>query len=120
MTGRRLSHGGQRLSSEKTPAHRAQRHGGRGVAAERQRERVLDELRDALADWRGLLRQEPGPARRALRALLTGRLVFTPGERAGEPFYAFSGEGTLGKVIEGLALPKGGVSPAGFEPALSP
>jgi site-specific DNA recombinase len=55
------------------------------------RGRVLDQLREALADWQGLLRQETGPAHQALRALLTGRLVFTPEERDGDARYTFSG-----------------------------
>jgi hypothetical protein len=71
--------------------------------------------------WRGLLRRETGPARQALRALLTGRLVFTPEERDGEAVYAFAGEGTVAPMIAGATgAATGGVSPAGFEPALPP
>src|SRR5439155_956036 len=33
-------------------------------------ERALDVMRQALTDWRGMLRQETGPARRAMQALL--------------------------------------------------
>jgi len=68
---------------------------------------VLDLLRDALADWRGLLRQETGPARQALTSLLAGRLVFTPRECPDGRFYEFEGPGTVSKVIAGLALPRG-------------
>src|SRR5262245_8082752 len=83
------------------------------VTAERQRKirrdpsrdvaQALDVMRAALTDWQGLLRQETGPARRALRALLQGRLVFTPQERGGERFYTFEGTGTITPVIAGGA-----------------
>jgi len=65
--------------------------------------RVLDELRDQLTDWQGMLRQQPGPARQALGALLQGRLIFLPEEWNGERFYTFSGEGTVTPVIAGTA-----------------
>src|SRR3989442_14396548 len=64
-------------------------------------ERALDVMRQALTDWQGMLRQETGPARRAMQALLKGRLVFTPRERDGERFYTFEGEGTISPVIAG-------------------
>ncbi len=66
-------------------------------------ERALDVMRGALTDWQGMLRQETGPARRALQALLQGRLVFTPHERDGERFYTFKGAGTITPVIAGVA-----------------
>jgi len=50
-----------------------------------------------------MLRQETGPARRAMQALLKGRLAFTPQERDGERFYTFEGEGTISPVIAGAA-----------------
>ncbi len=82
---------------------------------------VLAELRANLADWRGLLRQEAPQARPALRALLAGRLVFVPrASDDGERFYEFSGPGTLGSVVAGLALPKAVVAPTGIEPVSSP
>jgi hypothetical protein len=68
---------------------------------------VLDLLREALTDWRGLLRQKTGPARQALASLLAGRLVFTPRECADGRFYEFEGPGTISKVIAGIALPRG-------------
>jgi site-specific DNA recombinase len=74
-------------------------------------EAILDSFREQLADWRGMLRQEVPAARQALRALLGGRLVFTPRERDGARFYEFEGPGTVSKVIAGLALPTGVVSP---------
>jgi hypothetical protein len=67
-------------------------------------------MRTALTDWQGMLRQETGPARRALRALLAGRLIFTPQERDGERFYTFEGPGTIAPVIAGV-LPKAFASP---------
>jgi hypothetical protein len=71
---------------------------------------ILGELRGQLADWQGILRQEPPEARRALRALLAGRLVFTPRERDGELYYEFEGPGTISRIIKGLALPTGVVT----------
>ena len=68
---------------------------------------VLGLIRDALTDWRGLLRQEPAAARQALTGLLAGRLVFTPRECTDGRFYEFEGPGTISKVIAGLALPRG-------------
>jgi hypothetical protein len=49
-------------------------------------------------------------------ALLAGRLVFTPRGDGRKRFYEVSGPGTLDKVIAGMALPKGLVTPTGFEP----
>jgi Recombinase zinc beta ribbon domain len=51
----------------------------RQQAAQRQPVDALALMRAALTDWQGLLRQETGPARTALQALLRGRLAFTPG-----------------------------------------
>src|SRR6267378_5204862 len=56
-------------------------------------ERALAVMREALTDWQGTLKQETGPARRAMQALLKGRLVFSPQECDGERFYTFEGEG---------------------------
>jgi site-specific DNA recombinase len=74
--------------------------------------RVLDALRDQLTDWQGLLRQETGPARQALSALLAGRLIFTPKGEGHGRYYEFAGPGSLGKVVAGLALPMKMVPPA--------
>src|SRR4029453_3593348 len=52
---------------------------------------VLDLLREALADWRSLLRQGTGPARQGLPSLLAGRLVFTPRECPDGRFYESEG-----------------------------
>ena len=76
--------------------------------------RVLDELRGQLTNWQGMLRQEAPQARQALFALLAGRLIFTPKGEGRARFYEFSGPGTLSKVIAGVALSKGLVSPTGL------
>ncbi len=77
------------------------------------------ELRARLEDWRGLLCRQVGQARQILRKLLVGRLVFTPRKDASGRYYEFTGQANLGRLLEGLIFPKGRVSPAGFEPALS-
>ena len=41
--------------------------------------RALDVMREALTDWQGMLRQETGPARRAMQALLQGSGTCTLG-----------------------------------------
>jgi site-specific DNA recombinase len=75
--------------------------------------RVLAQLEERVNDWVTMLRQETAPARQALRALLTGRLCFTP-DRAG---YTFAGEGTITAVIAGaVQAATGVVAPTGFEP----
>jgi site-specific DNA recombinase len=105
---------------------REQRRGYvRTVLAERDRERAsrrdrrqrrdaLDVMRAALADWRGMLRANPGSARQALCALLGGRLLFTPQEgESGERFYSFEGPGTVSPIIAGVvaaACPKAGAA----------
>jgi len=40
---------------------------------------ALDVMREALTDWRAMLRRELPESRRVLRALLAGRLMFAPG-----------------------------------------
>jgi site-specific DNA recombinase len=91
--------------------------------------RALDQLADVepeiqsrLKDWRGMLSEDTPQARQMLRALLTGRLVFTPQPDAVE----FVGEGDLGSLFAGLIdlssadLPKALASPTGFEPVFWP
>jgi hypothetical protein len=72
--------------------------------------RALDTMRGALADWQRTLRQEPPAARQALRALLAGRLAFTPEERDGGRIYTFEGPGTVAPIIAGV-LPMPGGTP---------
>jgi hypothetical protein len=88
---------------------RVPKRGGADVAG------ILDRFRETLTDWQGMLRQEPPEARRALRALLAGRFIFTPRGDGDERYYEFEGRGTVSKVIAGLALPKTVVTPAGFD-----
>jgi site-specific DNA recombinase len=72
---------------------------------------TLDVMRAALTDWQGMLRQEPPEARHTLRALLAGRLVFTPTTG----FYTFEGPGTITprarrcrrRVCKGCGVPDG-------------
>jgi hypothetical protein len=62
-----------------------------------------------------MLRQETGPPRRAMQALLKGRLVFTSQEHDAERFFTFDGEGSISPVISGIAgLQRGVVAPTGF------
>lgn len=82
-------------------------------------QQVGQELRARLEGWRGLLCRQVGQARQILRKFLVGRPIFTPKEDASGRYYEFSGQATLGRLLEGLVLPKSRVSPAGFEPALS-
>jgi len=78
--------------------------------------KVKQDLRDRLTDWQGLLQRQPVQARQILRKLLVGRLVFTPQEDEGGRFYAFSGECSLGRVLEGVVLPKALKTPTGHQP----
>jgi site-specific DNA recombinase len=79
---------------------------------------ALGVMREALTDWQGMLQQEPQEARRALLALVTGRLLFSPSKG----FYTFAGSGTITPVIAGAvrASAKGVVAPGGFEPPFQP
>ena len=70
-------------------------------------------------DWRGLLRSHPQEARQVLRALLTSRIVFEPGEDASGRFFRFRASGSLSQALTGLACTMKVVTPAGFEPAIS-
>jgi hypothetical protein len=54
-------------------------------------EHAVSAMREALTDWQGMLHGAISEARQALRALLAGRLSFTPQEREGERFYSFEG-----------------------------
>ena len=64
-------------------------------------------------------------ARQIFRKLLIGRLTFTPDTDDTGRFFAFKGQDSLGRVLEGLVAqpthspPVQGISsPWGFEPAL--
>jgi hypothetical protein len=84
----------------------------RQQAAQRQPVDALALMRAALTDWQGLLRQETGPARTALQALLRGRLAFTPGPEG----YTFSGVGTVAPIIAGVVPNGSGAGPGRFPP----
>jgi hypothetical protein len=64
---------------------------------------VLYDLRERLADWRSLLRDEVPRARGLLKQLIVGRLDMTPHREEGS--YTFKGTGTLLPVIAG-AVPQ--------------
>ncbi len=66
---------------------------------------ALAVMREALTDWRAMLRQEAPHGRHALSALLTGRLVFAPRGEGRDRYYEFAGPGSLDRVIAGLTLP---------------
>ncbi len=75
---------------------------------------IQGELHKRLDDWRGLLTRHIAQARQILRKLLVGRLTFTPKEDANGKYYEFSGQGTLGRLLEGIAFPKGRDSGGGY------
>ncbi len=60
-------------------------------------------LRAKLRDWHAQLTSTPEIGQRALRALISGRLVFTPEEDADGAFYRFEGEGTIAPIIGSLS-----------------
>ena len=73
------------------------------------RERISNDLRARLDDWRGLLRRHVPQARQILRKLLVDRVVFTPRT----DHYEFVGPWTLGKLVSGVVdLPQGMASPS--------
>jgi Recombinase zinc beta ribbon domain len=83
------------------------------------RARLDRDLRQRLTDWQGLILKQPQQARQGLKKLLEGRLAFTPTEDG--TAVEFSGQGRLDPILAGVTeawngLPKGGVSPTGFEP----
>jgi site-specific DNA recombinase len=83
------------------------------------RSRLARELRTKLADWRGLLSRNVAQARQVLRSLVPDRLTFMPKDEGGERFYIFEGRAVLDRVLAGIALPKAGLAPTGFEPVFS-
>jgi hypothetical protein len=89
-----------RLRAEVAELERAQVLSGADVA------KLEADLRDRLADWRGLLRRHPSQARQLVRALLVGRLVFTPETTPDGDVYRFSGQVSLGRMLAGEILAK--------------
>lgn len=73
---------------------------------------ILPELRRRMNDWRRVLVEEPSQARQMLRALLEGRIVFTPKPEARS--CVFEGRGNMDELFRGLLeLPKALASPRG-------
>jgi site-specific DNA recombinase len=78
---------------------------------------IQRDVKERLADWRGLLRRQVVQSRQILRKLLVGRIVFRPRE---DGIYEFSGQASLGRVLAGIVCTKAGVAPTGFEPVFQP
>lgn len=68
--------------------------------------RVERELRAKLSDWQGLLRGEVQEARQTLRALLPGRIEFTPAEQDGHRIYRYRGTFSVGPLLAGVIDPQ--------------
>jgi hypothetical protein len=90
-----------------------------GQVARTDRARLDKDLRERLTDWQGLILKQPQQARQGLKKLLEGRLAFMPSEDG--TTVEFSGQGRLDPILAGVTeawngLPKGCVSPRGFEP----
>jgi len=82
-------------------------------------DQIRPKLLALLTDWRGLAARHVQQTRQLLRKLLVGRLRFMPDRATG--LCRFTGEGSLAPLVGMLALPgvPAGVTPAGFEPAIS-
>ncbi len=63
------------------------------------RARIDRQVREVLTDWQGLLAHQTMPAREILRNVLAGRLIFAPSPE--ERIYTFTGNGSLGRLLEG-------------------
>ena len=75
---------------------------------------VERQLRQKLAEWRGLLRRQTPLARQVLARLLDGRIVWTPNREEG--LYEFVGHVKLDRLLSGVVFTQGMASPTGFEP----
>jgi hypothetical protein len=85
------------------------------------RRRLERVLRETLANGRAVLAGEAVPERRQmLRAVLQGRLVFTPQVDCRGRRYEFTGQATLGPLLGEIAARGGMVAPTGFEPVFQP
>jgi hypothetical protein len=73
-----------------------------------------------LTEWQALLGPHLAEARPILATLLTERMIFTARDGAGGSWYEFRGVAALGRLLEGIVLPKGMVAPTGFEPVFQP
>lgn len=75
-------------------------------------------LRQALGDWRGLMHESGGEARRIVELLLDDRLVLTPDtDDTGAPVYRVQGRIAYGRILAGILRSQRMASPAGLEPA---
>ena len=70
---------------------------------------ALPEAQRRLQEWRSVLTEETGQARQMLRALLEGRIVFTP--RPELPAVDFAGRGNYGRLFAGLIASRALASP---------
>ena len=69
---------------------------------------IQGELCKRLDDWPGLLTRQVAQARQILNKLLIRRLRFTRKEDANGRHYEFPGQGMLGRLLDGIAIPGGG------------
>ena len=92
----------------------------RAIEAPADAEQLRPRLLARLTDWRGLAARHVQQTRQLLRKLLVGRLQFLP-VPTDPSCVRFRGEGTLAPLLGALQLSgvPAGVTPAGFEPAIS-
>ena len=71
------------------------------------------ELLMRLEDWRALFRRHVMETRQMLGKVLTGRVVFTPRATGAEWAVEYAAECSLGKLVDGVLVPKAVVAPTG-------
>jgi len=74
------------------------------------------ELLVRLEHWRAMFRRHVLEARQMVAKILTGRVVFTPRATGAEWAVEYAAECSLGKLVNGILVPKAVVAPTGFEP----
>ncbi len=72
---------------------------------------IRAEIRQWLAEWQGLLEDEPAQARQVLRKLFVGRLVWTPRIEADVVWYDYAVETSYSRILAGVVGVKGVVPP---------
>ena len=77
-------------------------------------------LRGKLAEWTEVLHRQIPQARQALKKLLCGSLMFAPKTAGKTRDYEITGEGTVERILAGVAHPFMVASPTGFEPVFWP
>ncbi len=82
-------------------------------------ETLEPELLVRLDDWRALFRRHVLEARQMLAKVLSGRGVFTPRATRAEWEVEYTAECSLGKLVNGIPVPKVVVAPTGFEPVFA-